>query len=111
MCYAGCMAFPPAVAESLRAAKQIYVATRRADGAESKVVPVWFMFDGDAVYFTTAPESHKARRLAPGRVVTHRHLAARDGEQRLAHQRPAPAACHRELVRRPSVRAGGGERL
>ena len=66
MCYAGCMAFPPAVAESLRAAKQIYVATRRADGAESKVVPVWFMFDGDAVYFTTAPESHKARRIARG---------------------------------------------
>ena len=24
------------------------------------------MFDGDAVYFTTAPESHKARRIARG---------------------------------------------
>jgi PPOX class probable F420-dependent enzyme len=60
------MAFPPALADSLRTAKQIYVATRRRDGAESKAVPVWFMFDGDAVYFTTAPGSHKARRIARG---------------------------------------------
>jgi len=60
------MAFPGALAESLSAAKQIYVATRRADGAQSKVVPVWFMFDGDAVYFTTGPATHKARRIARG---------------------------------------------
>jgi len=60
------MGFPPTLADSLRNAKQIYVATRRRDGGESKVVPVWFMFDGDAVYFTTAPGSHKARRIARG---------------------------------------------
>ena len=60
------MAFPVAVADALRGAKQIYVATRRADGAQSKVVPVWFMFEGDAVYFTTGPGSHKARRIARG---------------------------------------------
>src|SRR5882724_11570903 len=54
------------VAESLRISKQRYVATRRADGAPSKVVPVCFMFDGEAVYFTTGPESHKARRIARG---------------------------------------------
>jgi PPOX class probable F420-dependent enzyme len=60
------MAFPPSLADALRAAKQIYVATRRADGAQSKVVPVWFMVEDDAVYFTTAPTSHKARRIARG---------------------------------------------
>ena len=60
------MPLPAKVVEALRAAKQIYVATRRADGAPSKVVPVWFMLDGEAVYFTTGPESHKARRIAGG---------------------------------------------
>ena len=60
------MPFAPALADALRSAKEIHVATRRADGTPSKVVPVWFMFDGDAVYFTTAPGSHKARRIARG---------------------------------------------
>jgi PPOX class probable F420-dependent enzyme len=60
------MPFAPAVDEALRTAKQIWVATRRADGAASKAVPVWFMLDGDAVYFSTGPESHKARRIARG---------------------------------------------
>jgi hypothetical protein len=58
--------FSPEVVEALRTSKQIYVATRRADGTVSTVVPVWFMFDGDAVYFTTAPTSHKARRVKRG---------------------------------------------
>jgi PPOX class probable F420-dependent enzyme len=60
------MPFSPALAAALRDAKEIHVATRRADGTPSKAVPVWFMFDGDAVYFTTAPGSHKARRIARG---------------------------------------------
>ncbi|TMA37437.1 MAG: hypothetical protein E6J79_10445 [Deltaproteobacteria bacterium] len=58
--------FRPDVATALATAKQIYVATRRADGTESKVVPVWFMVDGDAIYFTTGPDSHKARRIRRG---------------------------------------------
>jgi hypothetical protein len=58
--------FAPEVTEALRTSKQIYVATRRADGSVSKVVPVWFMFDGDAVYFSTAPTSYKARRIKRG---------------------------------------------
>ena len=58
--------FRPDVVAALSTAKQIYVATRRADGTESKVVPVWFMLDGDAIYFTTGPDSHKARRIARG---------------------------------------------
>jgi PPOX class probable F420-dependent enzyme len=59
-------ALAPDVAAALRTSKQIYVATRRADGSQSKVVPVWFMFDGDAVYFTTGPDSYKAKRIRKG---------------------------------------------
>ena len=33
---------------------------------QSKVVPVWFMFDGDAIYFATGPDSYKARRIKHG---------------------------------------------
>jgi len=58
--------FPAEVVEALEASKEIYVATRRADGTVSKVVPVWFMFDGEAIYFTTEPKSHKARRIGRG---------------------------------------------
>jgi PPOX class probable F420-dependent enzyme len=58
--------FPAEVADALRSAKQIYVATRRADGSQSKVAPVWFMVDGDAVLFTTGPDSHKVRRIRRG---------------------------------------------
>ena len=63
---AGGAGFPSGVPEALRSAKQIYVATRRADGTQSAAVPVWFTFDGDAVYFTTGPASHKVRRIRRG---------------------------------------------
>jgi general stress protein 26 len=59
-------AFTPDIADALRTSKEIYVATRRADGSTSKVVPVWFMFDGEAVYFATSPTSHKAKRIKKG---------------------------------------------
>ena len=62
----GSAEFTPEVAEALRNSKEIYVATRRGDGTMSKVVPVWFMFDGLAVYFSTEPKSHKARRIGHG---------------------------------------------
>lgn len=61
--------FPPDVSEALRTTKHIYVATRRADGTTSTKAPVWFMFDGEAVYFTTAPGSHKATRIRRGSPV------------------------------------------
>jgi PPOX class probable F420-dependent enzyme len=67
MCYVRfTMPLAPAVADALRKAKQIWVATRRADGSASKAVPVWFAVDGDALYFSTGPGSHKARRIARG---------------------------------------------
>jgi len=58
--------FAPEADDALRSAKQIYVGTRRKGGMPSAVVPVWFMFDGEAIYFTTGPESHKVRRIARG---------------------------------------------
>ena len=61
--------FPPTVAEALRTSKQLYVATKRKDGTQSSVAPIWFMFDGDAVYFTTTPGTHKAKRIAAGSPV------------------------------------------
>jgi PPOX class probable F420-dependent enzyme len=63
---AGGAPFAADVAEALRTAKHLYVATRRADGTTSKKVPVWFMFDGQAIYFTTAPDAHKAKRIRRG---------------------------------------------
>jgi hypothetical protein len=58
--------FSPEVTTALQNSKEIYVATKRADGTLSKVVPVWFMFDGDAIYFTTLPTTYKAKRIKKG---------------------------------------------
>jgi hypothetical protein len=52
--------------EALETAKEIYVATERADGSRSAVAPVWFMYENGIVYFSTASGSHKARRLREG---------------------------------------------
>ena len=85
----------PAVARALASAKQIYVATQRADGGTSRAVPVWFMVDGAAVYFTTGPESHKARRIARGSPLLV-WVGRPDGPHFVGHA---------ELVRDPAVAA------
>jgi len=61
--------FPPDVQAALRSQSEIYVATKRADGSRSKAVPVWFWWDGKVVYFTTSPDSHKAKRIRKGSSV------------------------------------------
>ena len=58
--------FSSEVTSALQTSKEIYVATKRHNGSLSKVVPVWFMFDGDAIYFATLPTSYKAKRLKKG---------------------------------------------
>jgi pyridoxamine 5'-phosphate oxidase-like protein len=58
--------FAPDVDGALKTASHLYVGTRRKDGSQSKIVPIWFMYDGDAIYFTTTPGSHKAKRIAKG---------------------------------------------
>ena len=54
---------------ALRNEKHIYVATRRLNGQWSTPAPVWFMYDGEAIYFTTSPSSHKAHRIHRGSPV------------------------------------------
>ena len=61
--------FPPDFAARLATAKEIYVATQRKDGTRSTVVPVWFGMMDNAIWFTTGPGSHKARRVMRGSPV------------------------------------------
>ena len=65
----GAASLPPDVVKALETSKNLYVATRRKDGTQSTVAPIWFMWDGGAVYFTTGPETHKAKRIAAGSPV------------------------------------------
>lgn len=65
----GAAGLPPNVVEALKTSKNLYVATKRKDGTQSSVAPIWFMYDGQAVYFTTVPDSHKAKRIAAGSPV------------------------------------------
>ena len=75
MSYAG---FTPAVQSALSTAKELYIATERKDGTLSTVAPVWFMFDGQTVYFTTAPSSWKVKRIRAGKPL-HIWVGAADG--------------------------------
>ena len=56
----------PATKELLQSASYIYTATQRKSGETSESVPIWFMWDGERIFFTTSPESWKARRIARG---------------------------------------------
>ena len=70
--------FAPEVVSALERSKDLYVATERKNGSLSKVSPIWFMYDGDALYFTTVPESYKAKRVKLGRPL-HIWVGAADG--------------------------------
>ena len=48
---------------ALNTQKLISVATQRANGEWSRAAPIWFMYAGEAIYFITAPQSYKARRI------------------------------------------------
>jgi len=58
----------PAGAETaLRTADEIYVATKRRDGARSAAAPIWFYYTDDGkLFFTTSPDSWKAKRIDRG---------------------------------------------
>ncbi len=62
-------AFSTDVDAALKTEKDIYVATQRKSGAWGKAAPVWFMYDGEAVYITASPTSYKAKRVKRGRPV------------------------------------------
>ena len=59
----------PKTKELLQSSSYIYTATQRKDGAASESVPIWFMWDGEKVFFTTSPDSWKAKRIARGSPV------------------------------------------
>ncbi len=61
--------FSPAFVAQLQQHKEIYVATTRKDGKRSSVVPVWFGYMDDAIWFTTGPKSYKARRVRHGSPI------------------------------------------
>ena len=65
----GVSGFSAEVAAALKTEKHIYVATQRVNGEWGTPAPVWFMYDGEAVYLTTAPTSHKAHRIHRGSPV------------------------------------------
>jgi general stress protein 26 len=57
------------VKTALSTQKLISVATQRANGEWGRAAPIWFMYDGEAAYFITAPKSYKARRIRKGSPV------------------------------------------
>jgi hypothetical protein len=61
--------FPPEFVAHLQQSTEIYIATVRKDGTRSHVVPVWFGFLDNAIWFTTDPKSYKGRRLKQGRPM------------------------------------------
>ena len=62
-------AFRADVEAALKTEKEIYVATKRNSGEWSKPAPIWFMYDGEALYFTAGPTSYKAKRIQRGSPV------------------------------------------
>ena len=56
----------PKTKELLQSSSYIYTATQRQSGETSKSVPIWFMWDGERIFFTTEPDSWKAKRIARG---------------------------------------------
>ena len=63
-------AVSPATKELLESSSYIYVATQRKDGQLGKSVPIWFVYDGEKIFFTTSPDSWKAKRIARGSPLT-----------------------------------------
>ena len=61
--------FPAQFSTQLAKNKEIYVATQRKDGRRATAVPVWFGVMDNAIWFTTSPGSHKARRVRHGSPV------------------------------------------
>src|SRR5262245_46829189 len=56
----------PATKKLLESSSYIYTATQRKSGEASASAPVWFMWDGEKIFFTTGPETWKAKRIARG---------------------------------------------
>jgi general stress protein 26 len=64
-------ALPADAQAALQTQKEIYIATRRANGSRSAAVPVWFWWDAanQVLYTSTSPDAHKAKRIRKGSPV------------------------------------------
>jgi general stress protein 26 len=61
---------PAQTEAALQSADLIYVATKRRDGQRSSAKPIWFYYTGDGkLFFTTSPDSWKAKRIGAGSPV------------------------------------------
>jgi hypothetical protein len=60
------VSLPPETDAALRHADLIYVATKRKSGALGSIRPIWFAYDDGKIFFTTSPDSWKAKRIAAG---------------------------------------------
>jgi len=67
-----------ATQQLLESSTYIYVATPRKNGELGKISPIWFTYDQGKIYFTTSPDSYKAKRIAKGRPLTI-HVGTEDG--------------------------------
>jgi PPOX class probable F420-dependent enzyme len=65
----GAQVFSADVEAALKTEKEIHVATKRKSGEWSKAAPIWFMYDGEALYFTASPTSYKTKRIQRGSAV------------------------------------------
>jgi Pyridoxamine 5'-phosphate oxidase len=80
---------PATTEEALRSAKEIYVATRRANGEPSAAKPIWFYYMGDGqLFFSTSPGSWKEKRIARGSPL-YIWVGSTDGPYVLGEAKPA----------------------
>lgn len=69
---------PAATEQLLQSSSYIYVATQRKNGDLGSFSPIWFTYDAGKIFFTTSPDSFKAKRIAKGRPLTI-HVGTEDG--------------------------------
>lgn len=67
-----------ATEQLLQSSSYIYVATERKSGDLGSFSPIWFAYDDGKIFFTTSPDSFKAKRIAKGRPLTI-HVGTEDG--------------------------------
>ena len=54
----------------LRSSSYIYVATQRKNGELGSFSPIWFVYEDGKIFFSTSPDSWKAKRIAKGSPLT-----------------------------------------
>lgn len=84
---------PGHVEQLLQSSSYIYIATQRKDGELGSFAPIWFMYDKGKIFFTTSPDSWKAKRIAKGSPVTIR-VGTEDGPVLVGTAEPVTDAAY-----------------